>query len=66
MGQEADDHMYTLVEGTADASKNGSDGASCEELLAGDEEGEGTVASVEDQLRKEMTIYEVGGANIDK
>ncbi|OWM89528.1 hypothetical protein CDL15_Pgr024276 [Punica granatum] len=58
MDPESDDHMFTLVENTSDVNKNSGDGGSCEELLAGDEEGEGPVASVEDQLRKEMTIYE--------
>ena len=33
-------------------------GGSCEDL-PGDEEGDRSVASVEDQLRKEMTVYEV-------
>lgn len=42
-----------------DASKSSGNGGSCEELLGGDEEGERAVASVEDQIRKEMTIYEV-------
>lgn len=37
-----------------DSGKNES-----EELLGGDEESERSIASVEDQLRKEMTIYEV-------
>lgn len=42
-----------------DASKNGGNSGSCEELLGGDEEGERSVASVEDQIHKEMTVYEV-------
>lgn len=58
-GSEPDDHIFILVEDTADAAKNVGDGGSCEELLVGDEEGEGSLASVEDQLRKEMTVYEV-------
>lgn len=40
-----------------DAGKTDVNG-SCEELVA-DDEGERSVASVEDQLRKEMTVYEV-------
>lgn len=40
-----------------DDGKTGVNG-SCEELVA-DDEGERSVASVEDQLRKEMTVYEV-------
>lgn len=43
----------------ADANKNGLTSGSCEGLLAADEEGERSVASVEEQLRREMTIYEV-------
>lgn len=42
-----------------DTSKNGGNSGNCEELLAGDEEPERSVASIEDQLRKEMTVYEV-------
>jgi anaphase-promoting complex subunit 2 len=52
------------VEGIVDASKNSGNTGSCEELLGGDEEGERSVASVEDQIRKEMTIYEVCDVNI--
>lgn len=42
-----------------DAGKNGGNSGNGEELLVGDEEGERSVASVEDQIRKEMTVYEV-------
>jgi anaphase-promoting complex subunit 2 len=52
------------VEGIVDASKSSGNTGSCEELLGGDEEGERSVASVEDQIRKEMTIYEVCDVNI--
>lgn len=41
-----------------DSNQNGLASGSCEGLAA-DEEGERSVASVEEQLRKEMTIYEV-------
>lgn len=44
----------------AEGGKAGVGSGSSEELLAGDEDGERSVASVEDQLRKEMTVYEVG------
>ncbi|XP_065860476.1 anaphase-promoting complex subunit 2 [Euphorbia lathyris] len=57
-GIDKNDHIFTLVEGVGDASKTGGNGVSSEELLVGDEEGERSVASVEDQLRKEMTVYE--------
>lgn len=43
----------------SDANRNGLTTGSCEGLLAADEEGERSVASYEEQLRKEMTIYEV-------
>jgi len=46
--------VLTLVESITDSGKNEG-----EELLTGEEEGETSIASVEDQLRKEMTIYEV-------
>lgn len=46
--------MLTLVESITDSGKNEG-----EELLTGEEESETSIASVEDQLRKEMTIYEV-------
>lgn len=42
-----------------DTGKNGGNNGSIEDLVVGDEEGESSVASVEDQLRKEMTVYEV-------
>lgn len=55
LGNDPSDHIFTLVESMVDSNKNG---GNPEELLAGDEEGEGSIASVEDQLRKEMTVYE--------
>ncbi|KAK6139355.1 hypothetical protein DH2020_026901 [Rehmannia glutinosa] len=56
--QESGDHTFTLVEALAESGKTGVNSGGCEELLAGDEDGERSVASVEDQLRKEMTVYE--------
>ena len=41
-----------------DTGKNVGTSGNCEDLVV-DEEGERSVASVEDQLRKEMTVYEV-------
>ncbi|KAI4314137.1 hypothetical protein L6164_027073 [Bauhinia variegata] len=52
------DHVYTLMENMVDPGKNGGSNGSPQELLGGDEEEERSVASVEDQLRKEMTVYE--------
>ncbi|KAL2559470.1 Anaphase-promoting complex subunit 2 [Forsythia ovata] len=51
---DSSDHKFTLV----DSGKTGGNVGSCEELLGGDEDGERSVASVEDQLHKEMTVYE--------
>ncbi|TQD89262.1 hypothetical protein C1H46_025111 [Malus baccata] len=42
-----------------DTGTNGDNNGSIEDLVAGDEEGESSVASVEDQLRKGMTVYEM-------
>lgn len=46
------------MEGMVDTGKNGGNNGSIEDLVVGDEEGESSVASVEDQLCKEMTVYE--------
>uniref|UniRef100_A0A5B7AKH4 Anaphase-promoting complex subunit 2 n=1 Tax=Davidia involucrata TaxID=16924 RepID=A0A5B7AKH4_DAVIN len=57
LGADSNDHIFTLVDGMAD-TKTGVNSGSCDELLVGDEDGERSVASVEDQLRKEMAVYE--------
>ncbi|XP_059648823.1 anaphase-promoting complex subunit 2 [Cornus florida] len=57
-GDDSNDHIFTLVDSIADSNKPGVGGGSCDELLVGDEDGERSVASIEDQLRKEMTVYE--------
>ena len=46
------------MEGVGDTGKTAGSSGNCEDLV-GDEEGDRSVASVEDQLRKEMTVYEV-------
>ncbi|KAG7583425.1 Winged helix DNA-binding domain superfamily [Arabidopsis suecica] len=53
-GANSDSNVLTLVESITDSGKNEGE----EELLTGEEESETSIASVEDQLRKEMTIYE--------
>ncbi|KAI3987672.1 hypothetical protein MKX01_028406 [Papaver californicum] len=53
LGKESDNHIFTLVDG---AARNGVNSANCED--AADEDGERSVASVEEQLLKEMTVYE--------
>lgn len=58
-GTDSEDQVFTLMESMADTSKNAGNNGSIEDLIVGDEEGESSVASVEDQLRKEMTVYEV-------
>ncbi|KAG5603980.1 hypothetical protein H5410_025472 [Solanum commersonii] len=58
MGADSADHAFTLVEAMNDTGISGTTDGGCEELLAGEEDGERSVASVEDQLRKEMTVYE--------
>lgn len=59
MGPDSSDHLFTLVEALTDTGKTGISSGNCDELLAGEEDRERSVASVEDQLRKEMTVYEV-------
>lgn len=58
VGTDSNDHLYNLVEGMDNSSKNGDNTGNCEELLGVDEDGERSVASVEDQIRNEMTVYE--------
>ena len=57
-GADSSDHTFSLVDSMVDGGKTDVNGGSCEEMV-GDEDGERSVASVEDQLRKEMTVYEV-------
>ncbi|KAL2333269.1 hypothetical protein Fmac_014482 [Flemingia macrophylla] len=57
-GEDSSDHVYTIVENMVETSKNGGNTGGTQELLGGDEEEERSVASVENQLRKEMTVYE--------
>ncbi|KAL3823960.1 hypothetical protein ACJIZ3_019989 [Penstemon smallii] len=56
--QDSGDHKFTLVDVLVEDGRTGVNNGGCEELLARDEDGESSVASVEDQLRKEMTVYE--------
>lgn len=56
-GEDTTEHIFLLIEG-ADSSRSGIHGGSNDELLLGDEDGDRSVASVEDQLLKEMTVYE--------
>lgn len=56
-GTDSSDHVFTLVDDMVDNGKTGISSGNCEELAA-DEDGDRSVASVEDQIRKEMTVYE--------
>ena len=51
--------MYTILENMAETSKNGGGSGNAHELLADNEEEDRPGASVENQLRKEMAVYEV-------
>ncbi|CAA6665214.1 unnamed protein product [Spirodela intermedia] len=57
-GSDSYDHIYTVVDEMSETNRNGLAKGTLEDLSANDEEGEGSLASVEEQLRKEMTIYE--------
>ncbi|KMT07021.1 hypothetical protein BVRB_6g153520 [Beta vulgaris subsp. vulgaris] len=57
VGEDSNDHIFSLLEG-ADSNRAGFHGGSNDELLMGDEDGDRSVATVEDQLHKEMTVYE--------
>lgn len=55
---DGNDHIFTLVEAINDDGKATANSGNFEELVAGDEDGDRAVASVEDELHKEMTVYE--------
>ncbi|KAL5721544.1 anaphase-promoting complex subunit 2 [Ranunculus cassubicifolius] len=58
VGADSDNPIFTLVDSMVDSNnKNGVNNTSCEDLTA-DEEGETSVASLEEQLLAEMTVYE--------
>ncbi|KAL2904014.1 Anaphase-promoting complex subunit 2 [Bienertia sinuspersici] len=56
VGEDVNDHIFSLMEGS-DSNRTGIHGASNDELM-GDEDGDRSVATIEDQLHKEMTVYE--------
>ncbi|XP_039133519.1 anaphase-promoting complex subunit 2 isoform X1 [Dioscorea cayenensis subsp. rotundata] len=58
VGTASNDHVFTIADGMIDANRNGITNGNSEELSMADEEGDNSVASVEEQLQKEMTIYE--------
>ncbi|VVA40577.1 PREDICTED: anaphase-promoting [Prunus dulcis] len=58
-GADSEDHVFPLMEGMVDSGKKGGTNGSIEDLIVADEKGESSVASVEDQLHKEMTVYEM-------
>nr|GEU56851.1 anaphase-promoting complex subunit 2 [Tanacetum cinerariifolium] len=54
LGGDSNDHLYTLVDSMSDAGKTA---VNSEEMIANDD-AERSVASVEDQLRNKMVVYE--------
>ncbi|XP_040378960.1 anaphase-promoting complex subunit 2 [Oryza brachyantha] len=58
VGPDADDHTFTIVDSTSDFNKNSTVNQLCERFQMNEEEGESSIASVEEQLRKEMTVYQ--------
>ena len=58
-GPDADDHTFTVVDSMSDVNKNSIANERLAEYQMTEEEGESSVASVEEQLKKEMTVYEV-------
>ncbi|KAM3754567.1 hypothetical protein ACB098_03G175200 [Castanea mollissima] len=57
LGADSNDHVFALMEGMVETNKNGGNSGSCEEILVGDDKGERSVASVEDQIRKDQCIF---------
>jgi anaphase-promoting complex subunit 2 len=58
VGPDADDPTFTVVDSTSDFNKNSTVNQLSERFQITEEEGESSIASVEEQLRKEMTVYE--------
>ncbi|GAB2242018.1 hypothetical protein Droror1_Dr00018793 [Drosera rotundifolia] len=57
-GGDSENRCFTLVESIAGSNGGDPHVGGTDELLMGDEDAQSSVASVEDQLRKEMIIYE--------
>ncbi|KAK2446336.1 anaphase-promoting complex subunit [Trifolium repens] len=57
-GAESSDHVYTIVENMSKTSKNGGGSGNAQELVGDDEVEDRSGASVENQLRMDMTVYE--------
>lgn len=58
VGPDADGHIFTVVDSMSDVNKNSIVNERCKGFQMAEDEGESSVASVEEQLRKEMTVYE--------
>lgn len=58
-GPDADDRTFTVVDSMSDVNKDSIVNERMAEYQMTEEEGESSVASVEEQLKKEMTVYEV-------
>ncbi|KAJ1271596.1 hypothetical protein BS78_06G139500 [Paspalum vaginatum] len=57
-GPGADDRTFTVVESMSDVNKNSIANERLAEYQMTEDEGESSVASVEEQLRREMAVYE--------
>jgi hypothetical protein len=60
VGADVDDHIFTVVDNMSDVNKNSIVNESSEAFQMNEDEDESSIASVEEQLKKEMTVYEVG------
>jgi anaphase-promoting complex subunit 2 len=60
VGADVDDHIFTVVDSMSDVNKNSIVNESSEAFQMNEDEDESSIASVEEQLKKEMTVYEVG------
>ncbi|PWZ21547.1 Anaphase-promoting complex subunit 2 [Zea mays] len=58
-GPDADDRTFTVVDSMSDVNKDSIVNERMAEYQMTEEEGESSVASVEEQLKKEMTVYEM-------
>ncbi|XP_047064120.1 anaphase-promoting complex subunit 2-like [Lolium rigidum] len=58
VGADVDDHIFTVVDSMSDVNKNSIVNESSEAFQMNEDEDESSIASVEEQLKKEMTVYE--------
>lgn len=58
MGTEPSDNIFNLVEGVAEGTRGGANSGACPDLIVVDEDGDSSVATLEDQLHKEKIVFE--------